>query len=188
MKTPALFLLFLLSFSTILYAQDRYINEKYGFSIEKPKDWLILTHQDLSNDLNIRHGQYLITFYKYAKEADQKVNPTINIHLRPNKYKTFKRLFREHLYDEKWKYNRPGFDYKDTTSTIVEKNGVKTIYNNATYLIINENKESLNVETKSHLFFSRKYLCTIKLYTNQKNKAYDQIFESLVQSIKIAND
>lgn len=187
MKTTPLFLLFLLSFSSILYGQERYINEKYDFSIEKPKDWLVLMHQDLSNDLNKGHGQNLITFYKYAKDSDQKVNPTITVDISPNKYKTFEKLFKECLYVQKH-YNKPYLNYKDTILTIVEKNGIKSIYGNNTYLIINKNNENLNVETKSHLFFSQKYLFTMKLYTNQKNKAYDQIFESLVQSIKIAGD
>lgn len=185
MKKTPVFLLFLWSFSSVLYGQERYVNEKYGFSIEKPKDWLILTHPDLSKDLNKGHGPTLITFYKYDPLSFKGVSPTIFIFVEANTHKTYDKFCKEY---SKKTQNTFLLEYTNDKPTIVEINGNKGVFLKSNYLVINEYDKHLLVHKKSYVFYTKKLLYFLNLYMDQGDSSFDKLFGDLIQSIKIAND
>lgn len=98
-------LLLLLLITTICVGQNTFKNEKLGFTIEQPKDWIVAKNNDILDNIkkNIKldaetlnklieqnKGSIpVVTFYKYPIETTAGIIPTIKVNLRKNTAKSF---------------------------------------------------------------------------------------------------
>lgn len=98
-------LLLVLLITTIGLGQNTFKNEKLGFTIEQPKDWIIAKNNDVVDNIkkNIKLDAetlnklieqnkgtiQVVTFYKYPIETTAGIIPTIKVNLRKNTAESF---------------------------------------------------------------------------------------------------
>ncbi|RZL46849.1 MAG: hypothetical protein EOP00_13700 [Pedobacter sp.] len=176
-----IFLIFVVSLKS--NAQELFNNEKYGFSVDGPKGWLIINYEDIKKPISHSHGrQNLITYYKNPNNIDGVVNPTIHIYVVPNNFKDIN-AFNKKMQRRRYEKHLANYSLKDKPQllTIGGKHGAFEV---STYSTFQKN-EDLNVKRRSYVFPTKKFLYCVSLVDEIESEENTAIFKALVESIKI---
>lgn len=177
-----LFLIFVLELNS--FAQEIYKNDKYSFSVQGPKDWHVLNHKDLKGRLDHTHAvQNLITYYKYTEDIYGQINPTINIQVVPNKFKTIEE-FNKKMSRRRYQKNLINYSLKSKPQllTIGGKYGV---FEKSTYIVDNKQNGERNVKRMLYAFPTTSFIYYVSLIDERESEENTALFKEVVMSIKI---
>lgn len=200
MKNYLSLLIFVAFFSTNTFAQKVFKDEAYGFSMDKPENWLIADNQfrlanleklkideiAKSEAIKSNKGSLLLTsFYKYDAKKYAGLIPTIQVNVRTNPTKTFEQFSSAMMQSANgFKNYFPDFKLIKEPS-VIEINGTKAVYFIGTYTLSSNSGMVMKVRSRTYAIPNGAYFFQLN-FTDEQGKEDDtQLFDELVKSIKI---
>lgn len=197
----AFFLFIVIGLSLQVSAQRIFRDEAYGFSMQEPKDWVLMDKQavianinkTISTDEKVLHeaiknssGALLMaSFAKYEANKHAGLIPTIKINVLANPTQNFEQFNQVVAYNSNsFKNYFPDFVLIKKPE-IIEVNGNKGIVFIGTYSLKTTAGGVMKVRTRTYAFPNGKYFFQLNFTDEQGNDADSKLFDDLVQTIKI---
>lgn len=180
-----LFIFFGLSFKS--NAQELYTNKEFDFSVVAPKGWHTLHHKDIKKPLRGNHAmQDLITYYKNANNVKDKVNPTINMYVVENSFKTIEQ-FNKKMSRRRYNTNLTNYSLK-LKPQLLTIGGKYGVFETSTYVVDNYLNGEKNVKRRLYVFPTKDFLYYVSLIDERESEENTTLFKALVESIKIQSN
>ena len=193
--------LVLFVYSINCFAQQTFKDERYGFSMEQPKNWLVGDQKLISENLdkikfddaalatlikNNKGSYLLVSFYKYDVTKHAGVIPTIQVNVRNNPTQNFEQFHQTITKStETLKSYFPDFAFvvKPDTTTI---NGAQSSYFVGSYTLNGKNGNTGRVRVTNFAFPHGKFFFQVS-FIDELGSAEDEsaLFARIARSIKI---
>jgi hypothetical protein len=182
--------------------KDVFKNIQYGFSMQKPDKWIeadnkeilknlekiVLTDEELDKFISDHQGSVLLTsYYKYDPKSVSGLIPTIQVNVRQNpttNYQQFKNVMTQSAYD--MKNFLKDFEFETEPQTM-EISGIKSIYFIGNFSLETQTRESIKVRSRTYAIPYKNYFFQVNLTDGQKKEKCDELFESIIKTIKVGN-
>lgn len=183
-----------------VYGQEVFKEENYGFSIVKPKDWILGSNKALMNNLQkmkvdekilaelIKTNQgslLLASFYKYDMKTHAGLIPTIQINVRNNPTKTFEQ-FNIAMKQSSSSFKNYFNDFEFIKEpNVIDINGNKAVYFIGKYTLKNQHNEPMKVRSRTYAIPYGAYFFQVNFTDEQGVEDDTKLFDFLLNSIKI---
>jgi len=200
MKKIALLLCLLFSLSAVALGQKIFKDERYGFSMQEPENWMTgdkkmitenlgklkLDEDELAKLIKSSNGSYLLTsFYKYDPKTHAGVIPTIQINVRTNPTKTFEQ-FSAVMNNSMGSLQRIFNDFSFVKKLeATELNGAKALYFVGTYTLTIKGNESTKVRVSNYSIPYGNYFFQVSFINELAVDEDVKLFDALAKTIKI---
>jgi hypothetical protein len=199
------FLLIIITFfySINVIAQKVFKDERYGFSMDEPKDWYVgdkkvltqnldkyeLNEADLAKLIKDNKGSLLLsTFYKYDPKEFAGIIPTIQINVRQNPTQNFEQ-FNASISKSAESFKAIFPDFTLTVQPQVkEVNGIKSNYFVGNYTLVAKQGGAKKINVRCLAIPSASYFFQLTFIDELGDKANAELFDQLVNSIKITRN
>lgn len=185
-----------------VFAQERFEEKKFGFSMTKPAKWFEAEKSDLVKNLQKvdisdekldkllkedNRSILLVAFYKYLPNEHVGLIPKAQVDVRLNPTKTYEQ-FRSSLLKsmESFKSYFPDFEFLETPKD-VEVSSIKSLSTFSKFTVKMENGQSLKARSRTYAIPYKQYFFQISLTDGQNEEDCSKIFDEIVKSIKIGN-
>lgn len=201
MKNIALLLLLVSVFSINGFTQDVFKDDRYGFSMQQPKNWLTGDKKLLTENLdkvkfsetelaalikNNNNSYLLVSFYKYDITKHAGIIPTIQVNVRNNPTQNFDQ-FQQTISKstESLKSYFPDFSFV-TPPQEVKINGVSATHFVATYTLQHKNGNQGKVRVANYAIPHGKFFFQVSMI-DELNSTDDEatLYAELAKTIKI---
>ncbi len=198
MRIRLFLILTLIPISTLLFGQEKYINQFFGFSINKPAQWIEVENEELLSNLdnfklpgesltkfiNDHKGSILLTsYYKYNPEAHVGLIPTVQVNVRVNTTKNF-REFKNAMAQSANSFKNYFEDFEfDEPPTVVKISGIETIYFAAKFTLQLESG-AVTVRSRTYAIPYGSYFFQLN-FTDGQDEDSSKLFDRLITTIKI---
>lgn len=183
MKFKIFLIVILGSLNIGVNAQDIYNSEQYGLSFTPPKNWSVLNHKQSSSDPSNSHGKTLVSYYKNPNNIDEKINPTLQVYVVRNNFKTVE-AFKKKMTRRNYNKQLINFSIKKKPE-LVTINGNLGSFETSTYTFINKKDDYLFVKRRRYVFFTKETLIYVSLIDERENEQNTTILNELVNSLKM---
>ena len=183
-------------------AQEIFKEEKYGFSIEKPSDWIEAANMDLLDNLSKfelddeklakfvkdHNGSVLLTsFYKYNPKIHAGLIPTIQVNVRLNgtrNFEEFKNLITQSANSFKQYFD----DFKfESEPEVIEIDGVKSVYFVGSFSMETQKGEVMKVRSRTYAIPHGKYFFQLNFTDGKEKENNAELFDRLIQTVRIGD-
>jgi hypothetical protein len=200
MKILTSYIFTLFVFANSLFSQEIFTNKQYGFSMEKPTDWieadntvilenlekLVLTEQNLEKFLNDHRGSVLLTSYhKYNQKKHAGLIPTIQVNVRTNGARNFDQ-FKSVMVQSANSFKNHFEDFEfDVAPTVIDIYGIKSIYFVGKFSMKLQNGIMMKVRSRTYAIPSGSYFFQLNFTDGQDTEDNSVLFDSLLKTVKI---
>ena len=183
-------------------AQEIFKEEKYGFSMEKPSDWIEADNKDLLDNLakfelddeklakfvKDHNGSILLTsFYKYNPRTHAGLIPTIQVNVRLNgtrNFEEFKNLITQSANSFKQYFD----DFKfESEPKVVEIDGVKSVYFVGNFSMETQSGELMKVRSRTYAIPHNNYFFQLNFTDGQEKQDDAELFDRLIKTVKVGD-
>jgi hypothetical protein len=200
-KLSPIILLILLS-TTLLWGQKTFENKKFGFSMQAPKNWLVIENSELTKNLekldlteadvanllkNSKTSISLTAYVKYDFKLKSGLIPKIQIDVRLNKAKNllqFKTAAIQTANDFKKIFG--GFEFIQEPKEI-EISGIKSVSFIGKFTLKTQKGAELKVKSRVLAIPYKNYFFQITMVDGQVEENNSKLFDEIIETIKIGN-
>lgn len=200
MKKTFKLLLFSILISVKLIGQEIFINDQYGFSFQKPTDWieasndeifknldkLEMTEEDLTKFISDHKGSImLVSYYKYNPRNHAGLIPTVQINVRVNatrNFEEFNQLMNQSA--ESFKDYFENFEFIEKPH-VIDIDGRKSVYFVSKFTMPIQNGGVMKVKSYTYAIPYGSYFFQINFTDGQDKEDCTNLFSELLKSIKI---
>jgi hypothetical protein len=193
--------LILLLDTITVYAQEKFENLSYGFSIEKPQEWYEVKDNDMLDNLGRykfneqklvemlkqhKNSIVLVSYYKYDLQNHTGMTPTVNVMVRPNDASSDE-AFLTQIIRSFEAFSKNFSDFKFTEQPhIATIDGIKSARFTATFTLTTAAGIKRKVRSTNMAIPRSPYFFQIGLIDSpQTGEDCSKLFERLEQSILI---
>ncbi len=200
MRTKITFILTFTLITNLLFSQEKFYNTHYGFSIDKPTNWIEADNKELLNNLdkfeiteenltkfiNDHKGSVLLaSFYKYNPKTHAGLIPTIQVNVRVNGSKNFDEFKGVMIQSaNSFKNYFEDFDF-EITPTVIDVYGIKTIYFVGKFTMQMQNGGLIKVRSRTYAIPYDSYFFQLNFTDGQDTEDNSELFDTLIKTIKI---
>lgn len=196
-------LVFLILIATgFIFGQKVFENKKFGFSMREPKDWIVVTNEDLKKNIEkfdiseeklkgifqTNKGAILLTAYtKYDTAEEAGLIPKVQIDVRPQNTKNFAQ-FKTQLTRsaEDIKNLLPEYEFIQAPQEI-NISGIRSIVFTTKFTLTMQDGQKLNVRARVYGIPYKSYFFQVNMVDGQTEEDNAKLFDELVKTIKIGN-
>jgi hypothetical protein len=188
--------------ATFLLGQKTFESKKFDFSMQEPKDWIIIEKSELIKNLekldfteaeleqlikNSKGSIPIIVYVKYDHTKKAGLIPKIQIDVRANNTKNFPQ-FKAALtqFTQSLKEVFEGFEFIQEPKEI-EVSGIKSVMFIGRFAIKTQKGEELKVRSRVLAVPYKNYFFQVNLIDGQIEEDNAELFDKIIKTIKIGN-
>lgn len=192
--------LLILFSASLLWGQKTFDNKKFGFSMQEPKDWIIVGKPELIKNLekfdlteaelaklikNSRGSIPIIAYIKYDPAKKAGLIPKIQIDVRANNTKNFPQ-FKTALtqFTQSLKVIFEGFEFIQEPKEI-EVAGIKSVMFIGRFTLKTQEGDELKVRSRVLSIPYKNYFFQVNLIDGQIEEDNSELFDEIIKTIKI---
>ena len=201
-KTLPIITLILIS-ATLVFGQAVFTNKKIGFSMQEPKNWFVITNEQLKENLQnfeipekvlaesakTSKTTVLLTAYvKYESRKNSELNPKIQIDIRPNPTKDFQKFESSVIRNAEVVGKAfENFEFIQKPSETVVS-GIKSMFFIGKFSIKTQgNGRELKVRVRVYAIPYKNYFFQVNFVDGQIEEDNSKLFDELLKTIKIGD-
>lgn len=189
-----------LSLAVNLIAQEKFTNSQYGFTIDKPKGWIVKSNAELVENLlkydlqdesllkmiADHKGSILLTsFSKYDPQTHAGLIPTVQVNVRANGTKSFDQFMKLMTTSaEGFKNYFEDFSFA-TPPQKIEISGVESVYFIGTFTMPTQDGTGMKVRSMTYAIPHGSFFFQVNFSDGQEIEDSSEVFDKLVSSIVI---